>query len=85
MPQIKRRTIPIIAVCLTLLVCFTVNTQIPNANADQTTEEQAASSDCQSLPTSISVVDASSDVSKAPVVFSSNTFNLNFPAYCESC
>ncbi|MBF0204815.1 MAG: hypothetical protein HQK67_11015 [Desulfamplus sp.] len=81
MSQSKRRTIPIIAICLTLLVCFTVNTQI--ANADQITDGQDTTSDCKSLPSSISVVDASSDVSKAPVVFSSNTFNLNFTAYCN--
>ncbi|MBF0229486.1 MAG: hypothetical protein HQK63_07840 [Desulfamplus sp.] len=81
MSQIKRRTIPIIALCLIMLVCFTVNTQI--TNADQITEGQDTPSACKFLPASISVIDALSDVSKAPVAFSSSTFTLNFPAYCE--
>ncbi|MBF0229761.1 MAG: hypothetical protein HQK63_09290 [Desulfamplus sp.] len=77
MSQSKRRTIPIIAICLTLLVYFTLNTQITNG------QQNKAVSDCKNLPQSISVGDFTDNISNAPIVFNNNTFTLNFPAYCE--
>ncbi|MBF0229657.1 MAG: formylglycine-generating enzyme family protein [Desulfamplus sp.] len=43
----------------------------------------APSSDCTASPKEITVVDASQDISKSPVIFNNNTFTLNFPSYCE--
>ncbi len=81
MKKNQRKSVSITVFCLVLMMWFAVNTQI--VNAEQNTAMAGYNSDCKSIPEKISLVDVGSDVSKACVFFSSKTFTLNFPAYCN--